>query len=544
MIFRNTLLASLAALAALIGLSLLLGSQARGQGLQIPEMVEAKAYSNLMSEASLRSYLSALAADSMEGRETGSFGQKKAARYIATQFAVLGLAKPFMDGQEASYLQKFKVYRSKMSSAVMGIKGKSFTPGADFLPVAPYPKALEQRKIDVVFGGFGLQDGLSNSSQAPKYVRNKAVILLQASGNLGNTEGRGGARRTAQDLQVKAKEYIALGAKMVFMAVPFTKDAKKQISGSWQRLRTGNMALNPTDKFENEEAFALISFATAGIMLGTDSAALMRYYQPIPTDEKLQKEYRRTLPKIKGQTLTLGWRPETDTLTTENVGGYIKGTTHADETVVMTAHYDHLGIIDGEIYNGADDDGSGTASVIEMARTFAQAKTDGKGPQRNVLFLLFTGEEKGLLGSEFYAENPAFPLLKTSIDINTDMIGRIDKGHEGKPNYVYSIGADKISKELFIASEAINTADQGLVLDYAYNDENHPEQLYYRSDHYNFAKKGVPVIFLFTGLHPDYHQPTDDIEKIDFPRMIKISRFIFQTAWVSANRASLWARVK
>jgi Zn-dependent M28 family amino/carboxypeptidase len=202
---------------------------------------------------------------------------------------------------------------------------------------------------------------------------------------------------------------------------------------------------------------------------------------------------------------------------------------------VISAHYDHVGTNNGVVYNGADDDGSGTVAVMEIAEAFQQAKKSGKGPKRSVLFLHVTGEEHGLLGSKYYSENPVFDLKNTVANLNIDMIGRSDKENEGK-NYVYVIGSDMLSTELKKINVAANKATQNLELNYKYDDPNDPMRLYYRSDHYNFAKHGIPVAFFFDGIHEDYHQPTDDPEKIDYPLLQKRAQLVFATAWELANR--------
>ncbi len=220
----------------------------------------------------------------------------------------------------------------------------------------------------------------------------------------------------------------------------------------------------------------------------------------------------------------------------ENVVAYIKGTEKPDEIVVISAHLDHEGVKNGEIYNGADDDGSGTVAILEIAEAFKKAVEAGRGPKRSILFLHVTGEEKGLLGSKYYTENPIFPLKNTVTDLNIDMIGRIDDRHKGNPNYVYLIGSDKLSTELHNISEAINTKYTKIDLDYKYNDENDPNRFYYRSDHYNFAKHNIPIIFYFNGTHADYHQPSDTPDKINYQLLENRTRLVFHTAWEVANR--------
>ena len=220
----------------------------------------------------------------------------------------------------------------------------------------------------------------------------------------------------------------------------------------------------------------------------------------------------------------------------ENIWAYIPGSQYPDEIIVISAHYDHVGTKNGEIYNGADDDGSGTVALLEMAQAFAQAKKDGKGPKRSILFLHVTAEEKGLHGSRFYTENPLFPLKNTVVNINIDMIGRIDPAHEENPNYIYVIGSDRLSTELHQINEEMNTKYVGLNLEYKYNDRNDPEKIYFRSDHYNFAKNGVPAIFFFNGVHADYHKPGDTPDKINYELLTKRAQLAFANAWEIANR--------
>jgi Zn-dependent M28 family amino/carboxypeptidase len=220
----------------------------------------------------------------------------------------------------------------------------------------------------------------------------------------------------------------------------------------------------------------------------------------------------------------------------ENVVAFIKGTEKPDEIVVISAHLDHVGMKDGKIYNGADDDGSGTVGMLEIAEAFQMAAKAGKGPKRSILFLHVTGEEKGLLGSKYYVENPIFPIANTVVDLNIDMIGRIDDRHKDNPNFVYLIGADKLSIDLHNLSEAINKKYMNISLDYKYNDENDPNRFYYRSDHYNFAKHNVPIIFYFNGTHEDYHKHTDTPDKINYDLLENRTRLVFHTAWEIANR--------
>ena len=241
------------------------------------------------------------------------------------------------------------------------------------------------------------------------------------------------------------------------------------------------------------------------------------YYQHIPA-AYLNAKYDEGLPD------------------SENIWAFIEGSEKPDEIVVVSAHYDHIGMRKGEIYNGADDDGSGTVAIMEIAAAFQKAKDEGHGPKRSILILHMTGEEHGLHGSRYYSEHPLFPLANTVADVNIDMIGRRDKFHEDSNNYVYLIGSNYLSTDLFNVCEAVNKKYNFLTIDYKYNDKSDPNQFYYRSDHYNFAKNGIPVVFIFNGTHADYHQPTDEVSKIEFDALTTRTKYGFAIAWEIANR--------
>lgn len=220
----------------------------------------------------------------------------------------------------------------------------------------------------------------------------------------------------------------------------------------------------------------------------------------------------------------------------ENVLAFIEGTDKKEEIIVISAHYDHLGVKGRKIYNGADDDGSGTSAIMEIAQAFQSAVQQGKGPRRSLLFLHVTGEEIGLFGSKYYVQHPVFPLKNTVTNLNIDMVGRVDNAHKKNPNFVYVIGSEKLSKELKSVSEMANKKYTNLSLDYKYDDKNDPNRFYYRSDHYNFAKNGIPIIFYFNGTHEDYHQESDTVDKINFEILEKRTKLVFYTAWELANR--------
>ncbi|PKP24496.1 MAG: peptidase M28 [Bacteroidetes bacterium HGW-Bacteroidetes-2] len=221
----------------------------------------------------------------------------------------------------------------------------------------------------------------------------------------------------------------------------------------------------------------------------------------------------------------------------ENVIAYIKGSEKPEEVVIISAHYDHVGMDKkGNVFNGADDDGSGTIGILQIAKAFKKAQEEGNGPKRSIVFLHVTGEEIGLFGSKYYTDNPIFPLKNTVANLNIDMIGRIDPLKIGNPNYIYLIGSDKLSHDLHLVSEEMNKAYINLELDYTFNDDKDPNRFYYRSDHYNFAKNNIPVIFYFNGVHEDYHKITDTPDKIEYDLLAKRAKLVFVTAWELANR--------
>jgi Zn-dependent M28 family amino/carboxypeptidase len=241
------------------------------------------------------------------------------------------------------------------------------------------------------------------------------------------------------------------------------------------------------------------------------------YYQPIPASY-LNAKYNENLKD------------------SENIWAFIEGSEKPEEIVVISAHYDHVGVKNDQVFNGADDDGSGTVAIMEIAAAFQKAKNKGHGPKRSILILHVTGEEHGLHGSRYYSENPLFPLANTVADVNIDMIGRRDEFHKDNNNYVYLIGSDYLSTDLYKVCEEVNKKNNLLTIDYKYNDKKDPNRFYYRSDHYNFAKNGIPSVFLFNGVHADYHKATDEVSKIEFDALTKRTQFAFAIAWEIANR--------
>jgi len=469
----------------------------------------AKSYGDKISAVELREYLSILASDAMEGRETGKRGQKMAAAFIRAHFEDLQLTKPVAN----DYLQPLEVY--KLTPGETYVKTSKAT-YVNFKDIAYYgtDNSNGEVSLPLTFIGNGSEADLSQLD-----VNGKAVLLLAQSPWLAGNKEVALAREK--------------GARMVFVCNTQTQDEFDKL-GHQIKLMTnkGGLSLTKPDVSEfRRPGLYVVSPLIVEDLIGVSLQKL----KAAADDPK-----KKSVKKIKPGSIKYKSSTEVKTINTENVLGLVEGTDKKNEIVAVTAHYDHVGVkpfgTGDLIHNGADDDGSGTVAVMEMAKVFAQARKEGHGPRRSMLFMLVTGEESGLLGSEFYTEHPIYPLANTVVDLNIDMIGRRDMKHQEGAPYLYVIGADKLSSTLNTISESTNNTYTKLDFDYTYNDEAHPERLYYRSDHWNFAKRNIPVIFYFDGIHEDYHRVTDEVEKIDFDLLAKRTQCVFYTAWEVANR--------
>jgi hypothetical protein len=456
-------------------------------------------FASLITEADLKADLTILASDAMEGRETGKRGQKMAAAFIAAYFEDLGLKAPV----SGSYYQPVPLYSTG----------------------APIVSLNELAREEFIYSGSGQTDGKStiqlvfagtgSDVEIEKLdVSGKAVmILLDANASVMNNP-----------VITKLREK---GAKALVAVIEKQEDFTR-MSGMFRRFSGGRLALKKPEASANYSGLFLVTSATGAKLFNTSF-------------EKLKKASAdKKTSKIKPGSITYSITRSVSIVKSENILGYLEGTDKKDEVVVITAHYDHIGISSsGEgdrINNGADDDGSGTVGVLAIAKAFAQAAKEGNGPRRSILFMTVTGEEIGLFGSEYYSENPIFPLEKTVVDLNIDMIGRRDPQHKDSEPYVYIIGSDRLSSELHALSESTNKTYTNLIYDYTYNAESHPDRIYYRSDHWNFAKKNIPIIFYFDGVHEDYHKPSDEVDKIEFDLLAKRTKNVFHVAWEIANR--------
>ncbi len=502
-------------------------------------------YAATITPEALKADLSILASDEYEGRETGKKGQKMAAEYISKAFAAYGLAGPVKDSDNP-YIQHFTMNRTSVDPASgITIKDKKYVLGQDFYVLQAGELAAGPTPLKPTFAGYGIETtGYAELTAATAAAGPKAdlVMLLgepktKAGQPLAAVSGPGGkpSRYGAPGLPgmfARNADLRKLAPRTTIFIAPDAA-AFAQAPKDYARL-LGRERLTFADAAASAPSGTtalLLSPAMGAALLGTNATGLAKYATAVGAAGKPVASPFKPVATATAQVML-----KKEPFVTENVLGYLEGSDKKDEVLVLSAHYDHLGLKDGVVYNGADDDGSGTVSVLAMARAFTQAKKEGHGPRRSILFLANTGEEEGLLGSQYYTDHPVFPLANTVTDLNIDMVGRVDSLHQGKGDYVYLVGSDKLSQELHLLSEATNTVYNPIALDYKYNDPNDPERIYYRSDHYNFAKHDIPIIFYTSGLHPQYHQPTDDVDLIDFPAMARRDHLIFHTAWAVANR--------
>ncbi|ANE53462.1 M28 family peptidase [Flavisolibacter tropicus] len=459
------------------------------------------AFAKTITAEDLKKHLFIIAGKEMEGRETASPGQRKAAAYIENHFRQLGLEP----GAGNGYQQFYNVYQDSLLNAGLEINGQAYSLDKDFGVNIANNVSGTFRFSEVTY----VNAADTNAFKAAN-LTGKLVIMF------GNNANMSRAAAMATNNLVRSKGIAAILS--VSSQLPRTTPAP----------RKGNQSLYSFRKTLEAQQYS-ISEAVAKAILGTD-------FDAAKAGTLASKAYNTEA--------LLQTNKATTTLQSSNVLGVLPGTDLKDQYLFITAHYDHLGKRDTVIYYGADDDGSGTVGVLEIAEAFVQAKKAGKGPRRTIVFMTVSGEEKGLWGSESYSNNPLFPLDKTTADLNIDMIGRSDVTRKGDTtNYVYVVGDDKLSTDLKPISEAQNAKYTKLELDYKYNDPNDPNRIYFRSDHYNFARKGVPIIFYYDGmLGADYHRPTDTPEKINYPLAAKRAQLVFYTAWEMANRNEMLKR--
>lgn len=483
-------------------------------------------YAKMIEAEQLRYHLEIIAGDAYEGRETGKPGQKMAATYIANYFSGIGVP-PCVNG---GYFQEFPLRSEGIEHTSFKFGGKSYSFKEDYYFFPGFPTTVLEGS-SVVFVGYGVEDE-SYSDYANIDVSNQVVLMLDGEPV---REGKFVVSNStvpsdfSSDWRLKRDIAMNKGAKAVLMLNSSYDQILPRIQ-YW--LDSPGMKLDRM--IEEKEQIIPVFFASPRMFAGMLKSAKMR---PVDALAKALSSDKKIKKREVNASFAIEVIRKTERFSSENVLCYIPGRDPklAHEVLVLTAHYDHIGTDGVVINNGADDDGSGTVTILELAKTFKRAADEGFAPRRSVLLMTVSGEEKGLLGSEWYTTYPIYPLENTVANLNIDMIGRTDAEHSDE-NYIYLIGSDRLSAELHDISEECNSLYTGLALDYTYNDEKDPNRYYYRSDHYNFAKNNIPVIFYFSGVHEDYHKPGDTADKIRYEKMEKIARLVFHTAWEIANR--------
>lgn len=496
-----------------LAIALALSSCGASQKTTTKNNKSATKYAKTITATELKDMLYTYASDEFEGRLTGAKGQKLAVDFIKKHYQDYGIPAAKTDGD---YFQKVPLEITKTPTATVLVNGQKFEYKTNFVALND-TESIKIKASEIVYANYGIDDK-NYSDYKTINVKNKVVLIK--NGEPKNTDGTfliSGTNNASkwsdsnEELTLKKETAIANGAKAVLFYHPMVYAGAVAYFANDDHSK---MAL----KNQNKTPYFLINTSLA--------KALVTNLETI-TESKLIKT-----------NFELDLKNNATFVDSENVAAFLEGTEKPEEIIVISAHLDHEGVKDGKIYNGADDDGSGTVAVLEIAEAFAKAKKDGNGPKRSILFLNVTGEEKGLLGSKYYTDiAPIKPLKNTVANLNIDMIGRTDpKRKSTNRNYLYLIGSDKLSSELHAISEKTNTQCCNIELDYTFNDDNDPNQFYYRSDHYNFAKNNIPVIFYFNGTHDDYHQPSDTPDKIQYDLLENRTRLIFYTIWELANR--------
>lgn len=498
----------------------------RGMEVPVPEQL-----AQTITAKEMKRHLTTLASREFEGRETGTEGQKKAAQYIAGYFQMLGIPAV----KEGSYFQQINFFAENWENIDLQLEDENLRHLWDYYALPADNESRDWIDIDeITFLGYGIDDP-AYSDYSGADVAGKAIMIYpdEPKDKKGNflVSGNDVPSEWSDNLVKKLQTAKKYGVQVVFV---IDSDFKKNVSQARREIL--NRRLSMVESLPEDRNLA------NSVMLSSEVAKKIigkQFKKVVKARKKIQKKGKSRDVAIPVD-LRLRQEKSVRSLVGENVLGYIEGTDPKlkDELVVVTAHYDHLGKRGDDIYFGADDNGSGTTTVLEVAQAFAEAKKKGWGPRRSVLIMLVSGEEKGLLGSQYYAEYPVFPLENTIANVNVDMVGRVDPKHEDKgvSDYIYVIGSNRLSTELHQINEDANARYTQLELDYTYNAEDDPNRYYYRSDHYNFAERGIPAIFYFNGTHEDYHRTSDTVDKINFEKMEKIGRLVFHTSWELANR--------
>lgn len=500
----------------------------------------------------LRQWLTYISSDELQGRAVFSEGLGLAAGYIQSHLRAWGVTPA---GDPGAFLQAVRVHEVNVTSRSsvtiqVGRETRTFRDGAGVV----FPRNMGASRTFTVnrveFAGYGLDAPGANYSDLKGRDYRDAVVIYLGQNGPRSIDAEASRRILAQRPRWLTEQAHAAAA----IGPPPTNGR----SGENGRSRRSAPA-TPRPDFTTTQR---LDHQVSPIVSGSD-AMLQFLFSRAPAryeDLKRKAESREPLPQFRLPDVRITFTIDADyaiarTQLTHNVVGIVEGSDPQLKStyVAIGAHYDHVGYLqetaanrrpssspgrvtpgaesDG-IWNGADDDGSGTVALLALARAFAE----GQRPRRSILFVWHAGEERGLLGSRYFVDYPPVPLDQIVAQLNIDMIGRNRDDRSSESNTVYLVGSDRISSELHeISREANRVLSPPLVLDYEMNDPADPEQVYFRSDHYSYAARGIPIIFFTTGLHPDYHANTDHVSKIEFEKLTRVAQLVYETAWRLAN---------
>ncbi|MFA4870323.1 MAG: M28 family peptidase [Pedobacter sp.] len=482
-------------------------------------------FSQTITKENAYKHLSVLASDEYEGRGTGVKGGWMAADYIKNFFKEIGLKGPV----NGDYFQPVDIINIG-NSQILTIDGQPAEAIKDFYNNrTSITKGYTFNANNVLFAGYGVKTETYSDFNGFN-VAGKVVMILGDDVPKVISNYNTVSFRIMQVSKENPKAILVVDPKMGAM------DSETKRSLEYQPMVLNNQEHKERKIKDQGIPVIYISKQIANQLLKPANSNIDEVKSKIDTN-------RKPASVEVAVTVSASAMPTETKVKADNVLGFLEGSDPKlkNEILVITAHYDHIGLTGAQtgdkVNNGADDDGSGTTGVMMIAEAFMKAKKAGKGPKRSILFMTVTGEEKGLWGSDWYSEHPVFPLKNTITNLNIDMIGRGDEAHASDNNFVYIIGSNMLSTDLHRISKKANQDYVKMNLDEKYNNRTDPNRFYYRSDHYNFAKHGIPVIFYFNGVHEDYHQPGDEISKIDFPMLAKRSKLVYYTAWELANGA-------
>lgn len=483
--------------------------------------------------------LNYLAGQPCLGRGSDQEGILVAAKFIEDRLEALGIP-PFKSAKQneefiKGYRQNVPLKKEIINNVELRIDNQLYTYKTQFWVNTGYTET-NISATDLVFVGYGIN--ATGFNELSGDLTNKIVVVLEGEPTTKNGNSLIDPEKKqsvwGQSLSFKISAISAKNPKAILVV---TKNFKS-ISQLYQ-YRADHPQVKLNIPVDSSATFFITQNPVIPTFFMNDkmSAKILKLLKV--SEKKVLKSYRKQLKPIRKSTqrnFNASIARTINTFESPNIMAFLPGSDLSQEVLVVSAHYDHLGIEGDDIYYGADDNGTGTVALLALAEAYVENIKKGKRPKRSILFLWVTAEEKGLLGSNFFTQKPPIELHNIVANLNIDMIGRTDKAHTDNPKYIYIIGGDRTSIDLHQLNEQANSESVNIELDYTFNDPKDPNRYYYRSDHYNFVKNGIPAIFYFSGVHDDYHKPSDTVDKIDFDKMKTIIELVYRTSWMIVNR--------